>query len=177
MHQLTRDTGKINNMMITFYQGINTFQVLKRQNTAKLRAIPKNAITTLKAATFHSRWNFRNKVRAEPMHNILIIMWISDVLYSLLSVCFFATWRYICWKQKSIHFTTTTRKRRHHTQLPSHLPEAHAFYTSKGLHVSWLLCTTKRLATTRVHMASSIKPSNAIQSGGVKSKLKALLVR
>ena len=62
MHQLTRDTGKINNMIITFYQGLNTFQVLKRQNTAKLRVIPKNAIATLKAANFHSRWNFRNKV-------------------------------------------------------------------------------------------------------------------
>ncbi len=62
LHQIS--TGaKFNKLYIAFIHGLNTLQILKRQNTAKLRVIPKNAITTLKIATAHSRWNFRNKVR------------------------------------------------------------------------------------------------------------------
>lgn len=56
------DTTKLSDIIITFIHGLNSFQMLKRQNTAKLRAIPRNAIMSLKAATSHSRWNFRNKV-------------------------------------------------------------------------------------------------------------------
>ena len=47
---------------IYFIHGLNSFQVLKRQNTAKLRSIPKIAISILRNATSNSRWNFRNKV-------------------------------------------------------------------------------------------------------------------
>ena len=53
---------RLNTIVVTFIHGLNSFQVLKRQNTAKLRVIPKNAIVSLKTATSHSRWNFRNKV-------------------------------------------------------------------------------------------------------------------
>ena len=63
MLEVSSESAKISNIMITFIRGINTFQVLKRTNTSKLRAIPRDAIATLKVATTHSRWNFRNKVR------------------------------------------------------------------------------------------------------------------
>mmetsp|Transcript_19299 Transcript_19299/g.46304 ORF Transcript_19299/g.46304 Transcript_19299/m.46304 type:complete len:1293 (+) Transcript_19299:334-4212(+) len=47
---------------ILFLYGLNSFQVLKRQNSAKIRSISSNVITILKTAALHSRWNFRNKV-------------------------------------------------------------------------------------------------------------------
>ena len=61
--QLSVVIAKLANIIATFYQGLNTFQLLKRQNTAKLRAITRNAIKVLKAAQSHSDWNFSNKVR------------------------------------------------------------------------------------------------------------------
>lgn len=63
------DNGKLSSMIITFIHGINTFQMLKRQNTAKLRSIPNAAISTLKTATAYSRWNFRNKVHLLEAEN------------------------------------------------------------------------------------------------------------
>ncbi|KAL7546858.1 hypothetical protein ACHAWF_010187 [Thalassiosira exigua] len=61
---ISSDEGKLRDILIAFFYGLNSFQVLKRQNTAKLRVIPKNSIAALKAAMRHSRWNFRNKVSA-----------------------------------------------------------------------------------------------------------------
>ncbi|KAL7543351.1 hypothetical protein ACHAXR_012671 [Thalassiosira sp. AJA248-18] len=69
MLQTASAPGRLNSIMVMFIHGLNSFQVLKRQNTAKLRAIPKNAIATLKAANAHSRWNFRNKVHLLEAEN------------------------------------------------------------------------------------------------------------
>jgi hypothetical protein len=63
MLEVSSESAMISNIIITFIRGINTFQLLKRKNTCKLRAIPRDAIAKLKVATTHSRWNFRNKVR------------------------------------------------------------------------------------------------------------------
>jgi len=67
--QMSSVTGTLRHVVMMFIHGLNTFQVLKRQNTAKLRTIPKNAITALKTATSHSRWNFRNKVHLLEAEN------------------------------------------------------------------------------------------------------------
>ena len=61
--QLSDVIAKLANIIAIFYQGLNTFQLLKKQNTAKLRAITQNAIKVLKTARSHSDWNFDNKVR------------------------------------------------------------------------------------------------------------------
>jgi len=55
-------TAKLGNIVAIFIQGLNSFQLLRRQNTAKLRAMSRNAIKVLKAAKSHSGWNFCNKV-------------------------------------------------------------------------------------------------------------------
>merc|ERR1712194_839034 len=60
--QTTSVTAKLGNTVAIFIHGLNSLQLLKRQNTARLRAIPKSAIKVLKAANSHSQWNFRNKV-------------------------------------------------------------------------------------------------------------------
>mmetsp|Transcript_7945 Transcript_7945/g.17919 ORF Transcript_7945/g.17919 Transcript_7945/m.17919 type:complete len:1329 (+) Transcript_7945:91-4077(+) len=67
--QMSNATEGLNGIVITYIHGLNSFQVLKRQNTSKLRLIPKNAIAALKTATSHSRWNFRNKVHLLEAEN------------------------------------------------------------------------------------------------------------
>ena len=57
-----KETDRNHKIIIMFYHGLNSFQLLKRSNTAKLRSISKDAISTLKAASEHSRWNYRNKM-------------------------------------------------------------------------------------------------------------------
>ena len=56
------NTGRLNITILTFIHGLNTFQLLKKQNTSKLRTIPRAAISALKTLTSNSEWNFRNKV-------------------------------------------------------------------------------------------------------------------
>jgi len=60
--EIDSTTALLSNIVLTFIQGLNVFQVLKRQNTVKLRLIPDKAIAALKAAASHSQWNFRDKV-------------------------------------------------------------------------------------------------------------------
>ena len=50
-------------LFITFIDGMNSFQLLKRTSNGKLRSIPRNAIIVLKNAASLSSWNFLNKVR------------------------------------------------------------------------------------------------------------------
>ncbi|KAL9182253.1 hypothetical protein ACHAXT_012905 [Thalassiosira profunda] len=61
--------GRLSNVMMTFINGLNSFSVLKRTNTAKLRVIPKNAVMALRDAQTHSRWNFRNKAHLLEAEN------------------------------------------------------------------------------------------------------------
>ena len=49
--------------IITFIEGMNSFQMLKRTSNGRLRSIPRNAILVLKTAASLSSWNWRNKVR------------------------------------------------------------------------------------------------------------------
>jgi hypothetical protein len=49
--------------IITFIEGMNSFQLLKRTSNGRLRSIPRNAILVLKTAASFSSWNWRNKVR------------------------------------------------------------------------------------------------------------------
>lgn len=56
--------GEPMKMTISFLYGLNAFHVMKRQSSAKVRAIPGNSVSTLKAAEAHSSWNFSNKVRS-----------------------------------------------------------------------------------------------------------------
>jgi hypothetical protein len=55
------DTWRL--LFITFIDGMNSFQLLKRTSNGKLRSIPRNAIIVLKKAASLSSWNFLNKVR------------------------------------------------------------------------------------------------------------------
>ena len=50
-------------LFITFIDGMNSFQLLKRTSNGKLRSIPRNAIIVLKNMASLSSWNFLNKVR------------------------------------------------------------------------------------------------------------------
>ncbi|KAL3773705.1 hypothetical protein ACHAW5_001041 [Stephanodiscus triporus] len=56
----TVDIGKL--LFITFIEGMNSFQLLKRTSNGKLRSLPRNAIIVLKKAASLSSWNFTNKV-------------------------------------------------------------------------------------------------------------------
>jgi len=61
--------GRISGIGSVFVHGLNSFQVMKTQNTAKVRAISREAISTMKVAASQEievgrqSWNFRNKVR------------------------------------------------------------------------------------------------------------------
>jgi hypothetical protein len=55
--------GKLNGIEMTFINGLNSFQLLKRQNSAKLRRAGQIAINELESAASNSSWNFSNKVR------------------------------------------------------------------------------------------------------------------
>jgi hypothetical protein len=61
--QIDSVTHRLPKIVATFIQGLISFQLMKRKNTAKLRAISTNALKVLKSAQSHSEWNFRNKVR------------------------------------------------------------------------------------------------------------------
>jgi hypothetical protein len=54
----------IENMVIMFIHGLNSFQVLRTRNVnnVKIRYVQKKAIDVFRHATSHSGWNFRNKV-------------------------------------------------------------------------------------------------------------------
>jgi hypothetical protein len=55
--------GKLNSAIIVFIHGMNSFRLMKKQPTHKLRSISKKSIRVLKTAAIHSCWNFLNKVR------------------------------------------------------------------------------------------------------------------
>jgi hypothetical protein len=55
--------GKLNSVIIVFIHGMNSFRLMKKQPTHKLRSISKKSIRVLKTAAIHSCWNFLNKVR------------------------------------------------------------------------------------------------------------------
>ena len=61
--QLGTHRGKLNGIEMTFINGLNSFRLLKKQNSAKLRRAGQNAITELESAASNSSWNFSNKVR------------------------------------------------------------------------------------------------------------------
>eukprot|EP00581_Thalassiosira_minuscula_P032871 CAMPEP_0183765380 /NCGR_PEP_ID=MMETSP0739-20130205/10914_1 /TAXON_ID=385413 /ORGANISM="Thalassiosira miniscula, Strain CCMP1093" /LENGTH=274 /DNA_ID=CAMNT_0026004045 /DNA_START=79 /DNA_END=903 /DNA_ORIENTATION=+ len=67
--EMSSVTGRLGDAVIMFFYGLNSFHVLKRQNIAKYRKIPTNAITALKYASSNSRWNFRNKVHLLEAEN------------------------------------------------------------------------------------------------------------
>ena len=55
--------GKLNSVIIVFIHGMNSFRLMKKKPTNKLRSISKKSIWVLKTAAIHSCWNFLNKVR------------------------------------------------------------------------------------------------------------------
>jgi hypothetical protein len=56
-------SGKLNSVIIVFIHGMNSFRLMKKKPTNKLRSISKKSIRVLKTAAIHSCWNFLNKVR------------------------------------------------------------------------------------------------------------------
>ena len=60
-HSTMSDTWRL--LFITFIDGMNSFQLLKRTSNGRLRSIPRNAIIVFKNAASLSSWNFLNKVR------------------------------------------------------------------------------------------------------------------
>lgn len=54
--------GHLHRRFSMFIYGINSFKIIKRTSTQKLKAIPKQVLDLLKASAQHSTWNFRNKV-------------------------------------------------------------------------------------------------------------------
>jgi hypothetical protein len=67
-------------LFITFIDGMNSFQLLKRTSNGKLRSIPRNAIIVLKKAASLSSWNFLNKVRYQTPVNAIVFMFSFDTL-------------------------------------------------------------------------------------------------
>ncbi len=57
--------------IITFIEGMNSFQLLKR--TGRLRCIPTKAIRVLKTAASLSSCNWQNKVRDNHLHLVLLL--------------------------------------------------------------------------------------------------------
>jgi len=45
-----------------FINGLNSFALLRRSSTAKLRQVPKDALVMMRSAAETSRWNYLNKV-------------------------------------------------------------------------------------------------------------------
>jgi hypothetical protein len=69
------DAGKLNSIIIVFINGMNSFQLMRRQPRVKLQTITKKAIGVLKTAAMHSSWNFGNKVRVnQSMFDILFLL-------------------------------------------------------------------------------------------------------
>lgn len=60
---MSSQRGKLNGIEMTFINALNSYQLLKRQNSSKFRHAVKIAITEIKAAASNSSWNFSNKVR------------------------------------------------------------------------------------------------------------------
>ena len=67
-------------LFVTFIDGMNSFQLLKRTSNGKLRSIPRNAIIVLKKAASLSSWNFLNKVRYNqtPLDAIVFVVSLID---------------------------------------------------------------------------------------------------
>jgi hypothetical protein len=61
---LSRNSTLWRLQIITFIEGMNSFQLLKRPSNGKLRSIAWNAIMVLKTAASLSSWNWQNKVRS-----------------------------------------------------------------------------------------------------------------
>ena len=59
--------------IITFIEGMNSFQLLKRTSNGRLRSIPMNAILVLKTAASLSSCNWQNKVRDNHLHLVLLL--------------------------------------------------------------------------------------------------------
>ena len=53
-----RHAGKL----FMLYYGLNSFKIIKRTSSQKLKAVPHNVLKALKTDAEHSKWNFRNKV-------------------------------------------------------------------------------------------------------------------
>ncbi len=62
MLPLKNETGWLKGVIVLFYHGLNSFKLLKKNNTNRNRKISKNAIAVLEAAAEHSKWNYQNKV-------------------------------------------------------------------------------------------------------------------
>jgi len=65
-------------MTISFFDGMNTFQLLNEKSKAKLKTVPqniKNGIAVLETAASHSSWNFRNKVIQS------VVVWCSGLVF------------------------------------------------------------------------------------------------
>ncbi len=58
------DAGKLNSIIVVFINGMNSFQLMRKQPRIKLQTFTKKAIAMLKTAAIHSSWNFENKVRS-----------------------------------------------------------------------------------------------------------------
>ena len=59
--------------IITFIEGMNSFQLLKRTSNGRLRSLPRNAILVLKTAASLSSCNWRNKVRDNHLDLVLLL--------------------------------------------------------------------------------------------------------
>jgi hypothetical protein len=72
---LSMKSSKWRLQFLTFIDGMNSFQLLKRTSNGRLRSIPRNAILVLKAAASLSSWNWRNKVRYNhPLFGSLAVL-------------------------------------------------------------------------------------------------------
>ena len=72
---------------ITFIDGMNSFQLLKRTSNGRLRSIPRNAIMVLKAAASLSSWNWRNKVRCIMVILLCRFLYRNTTFLNSFSIC------------------------------------------------------------------------------------------
>ena len=56
------EMGQLSYTFMFFFNGLNTFELMKTKVTNKLRATAMRSLEVLKNASVHSSWNFKNKV-------------------------------------------------------------------------------------------------------------------
>ena len=66
------EMGQLSYTVINFFNGLNTFELMKAKVTNKLRATAMRSLEVLKNASVHSSWNFKNKVsNIQPIDDVL----------------------------------------------------------------------------------------------------------
>jgi hypothetical protein len=89
------EMGQLSYTFMFFFNGLNTFELMKTKVTNKLRATAMRSLEVLKNASVHSSWNFKNKVsNIQPIDDVL-----SDASNNKSCFLPFIVFSSNCWRQ------------------------------------------------------------------------------